>query len=115
MGKFLLGVLVFGYCLNGFTQQYNFINYSIEEGLIQSQVRTICQDKEGYIWLGTLGGISRFNGINFQNFSIHDGLLDNSVYALYTGTKGNVFIGSKGGIHIFDGSRFQTCKFRETV
>ncbi|MBL0101516.1 MAG: hypothetical protein IPP49_16970 [Saprospiraceae bacterium] len=33
-----------------------FFNYSIAEGLPQSQVFAICQDSAGYIWAGTQGG-----------------------------------------------------------
>lgn len=50
-------------------QQYNFQNFSLEDGLPQSQVGTLCQDKRGDLWLGTeLGGVCRFNGKSFYAF-----------------------------------------------
>ena len=107
--KFLLFLVI---SFNVFGQQYNFINYSIEDGLIQSQVRSICQDKGGYIWLGTHGGISRFDGISFENFSSSDGLLNDEVYAIASNNQGDVFIGSKGGINIYTKGKFVSYEFR---
>ena len=60
-------------------QQYNFINYTIEDGLAQSQVTDINQDNQGYLWAGTLGGISRFDGKAFENFSTANGLIHNQI------------------------------------
>ncbi|MFM2316381.1 MAG: hypothetical protein RLZZ155_713, partial [Bacteroidota bacterium] len=54
----LLPILAFG-------QQFSFIQYSLKEGLAQTQVRCIQQDKQGYVWIGTLGGASKFNGNQF--------------------------------------------------
>ncbi|MCB0761173.1 MAG: hypothetical protein KDC12_06575, partial [Flavobacteriales bacterium] len=48
-------------------QQYSFIQYSGNEGLVQSQVQCISQDSRGYLWCGTLGGVSQFNGREFSN------------------------------------------------
>lgn len=100
---------------NVFAQQYNFVNYSIEDGLIQSQVKSMCQDHEGYIWLGTLGGLSRWNGVDFQNFSINEGLLDNGIYSLLTASDGKVFIGTKGGVNVYDEGEIKTYKFNDDL
>ena len=42
--------------------------YTIEDGLPQSVVETIYQDKEGFLWIATQDGISRFDGYDFENF-----------------------------------------------
>ena len=47
--------------LCGRAQQFGFTQYTPKEGLAQSQVRCIAQDAEGYLWFGTLGGVSRFD------------------------------------------------------
>ena len=97
----------------GLAQQYNFINYSIEDGLVQSQVQSMCQDKEGYIWLGTLGGLSKWDGINFINFSVDDGLLNNGIYALLAHSSGAVYAGTKGGFNQFNGEQITSHKFKD--
>ncbi len=51
------------------SQIYYFDNYNVSEGLAQSKVFTIIQDRQDYLWLGTEGGISRFNGAYFENFT----------------------------------------------
>lgn len=55
-----------GLCIG---QQYSIKNYSVNDGLPQSQVFGITQDREGYLWLGTKGGgIVRFDGNTFTPF-----------------------------------------------
>lgn len=61
------------------SQRYAFIDYSTSEGLPQSQVNTIIQDSDGYLWLGTLGGLAKFEGKKFVSFGKSDGLLNNRI------------------------------------
>ena len=86
-------------------QEYNLSRYSTEDGLIQSQVRTMIQDHKGYLWLGTQGGLSKFDGLNFQNFSRsqHEGLEGGFIRALYEDKKGIIWIGTASGLSRFDG------------
>ena len=78
-------------------QKYAFTTYSTEQGLPQSQVNAICQDKEGYLWVGTLGGLAKFNGNIFTTFSSTDGLLNNRVTALAY-IDNTLWVGHDGGI-----------------
>lgn len=78
-------------------QHYHFDNYSIKEGLAQSGVYAITQDKRGAIWLGTASGISTFDGNEFINYSTENGLAEGGVKALITDSLGNVWIGHEGG------------------
>ncbi len=43
-------------------------NYTTNDGLVQNDVRVVFQDKQGFIWMGTWSGLSRFDGYNFQNY-----------------------------------------------
>lgn len=43
-------------------------HYSIEDGLSQSKIQSILQDKEGYIWLATWNGLEKFDGYTFKNY-----------------------------------------------
>ena len=49
-------------------QHLPFINYNTHNGLPQIQVQRLCQDSKGYIWVGTKGGLAKFNGSIFQHF-----------------------------------------------
>ena len=50
------------------SQNYNFINITIEDGLSQSTVETIYQDSKGYIWIGTNDGLNVYNGYEFEYY-----------------------------------------------
>lgn len=107
----LLGV-VFG--VGCWSQQYNFKNYSVQQGLAQSQVKVIQQDSMGYLWVGTQSGLSRFDGISFTNYSVDNGLPDNHIEGICVDEKGQVWVGTPEGIAKFDGKKFKAFLFEET-
>ncbi len=92
-------------------QQYTFINYSTEQGLAQSQVSAMCQDKKGYLWFATFGGVSRFDGISFTSYSKSDGLVENQVYTIFEDSQHRLWFGAIGGYSRFDGETFYSEKF----
>ncbi|MEX2597732.1 MAG: histidine kinase, partial [Salibacteraceae bacterium] len=83
-------------------QRYYFIPYSVNEGLAQSQVRDIVQSKDGFLWIATVGGISRFDGNSFRTYNKSNGLLNNLTNALFQGENGEMIASCVGGIAIFD-------------
>jgi signal transduction histidine kinase/ligand-binding sensor domain-containing protein/DNA-binding response OmpR family regulator len=50
-------------------QNIHIENLNIKNGLPDNSVRDIIQDKQGYLWFGTLNGLSRFDGKNFKNYN----------------------------------------------
>ena len=46
----------------------SFEHVSVEQGLSQSSVHTIAQDKLGFLWMGTDAGLNRYDGFHFQVF-----------------------------------------------
>src|SRR4030042_4923722 len=90
------------------TQTYFFDLYSVQQGLAQSKVYTIIQDKNDYIWIGTDGGVSRFDGVLFENFTTEDGLAINGVQAIIQDNSGTIWFGHKsGGITRYNGKNFE--------
>ncbi len=54
-----------------FAQQPTYTNeqhFGVEDGLPQSFITGFTQDKDGFIWISTLDGLSRFDGREFKNF-----------------------------------------------
>ena len=90
--------------LIGYSQRYSFQTYSTAAGLPQSQITALIQDDQGYLWVGTLGGISRYNGNTFKNYTSNNGLLNNRVRA-FSRIGSKLYIGHDGGISIMEGSR----------
>jgi ligand-binding sensor domain-containing protein len=95
--------------LSVFSQQYNFHNYSVKEGVAQSQVYSLLQDSRGYLWMGTRGGgISRFDGMNFKTYTVNDGLVNNYVFCIKEDDEHNLWIGTNDGISRYNGIEFIT-------
>lgn len=74
---FFFPILLLYCCLNiGFAQSApaNYIAnvqyFSTEQGLAHWNVNTVIQDSEGFIWVGTENGLSRFDGHRFQMFTV---------------------------------------------
>jgi len=103
--KRLTSILIFSLTLfiNGYSQQYIFTNYSINNGLSQSVVNCIFQDSKGYIWIGTQNGLNRFNGETFDVYSYNpadtSSISNNWIYSIAEDVDGNLWIGTKGGLN----------------
>jgi len=80
-------------------QSYNFTNYSLKDGLPQSQVMVIYQAKDRTLWLGTFGGVSNFDGKIFTSYSKADGLSSNSVNCILEDNQGQIYFGTEAGIN----------------
>jgi len=88
-------------------QTYNFNHYSLKDGLIQSNVNDILQDKKGYLWFATDGGLSKFNGQTFTNYSTYDGLSEAAVNSICEDDEGQLWIGySYGKVSYQQGNKF---------
>ncbi|MFQ5335371.1 MAG: two-component regulator propeller domain-containing protein, partial [Flavobacteriales bacterium] len=96
-------------------QQYHFIDYSLEEGLPHSQVESVFQDRDGYLWIGTLGGASRFDGRTFTNYSEQNALLSNQINDIAQDSKGNIWLATIGGLTMFDGTAFISFPFADSL
>ncbi len=89
--------LIFTHAEKGVTQTYYFENYSLQDGLGQSRVYAIVQDTSGYIWLGTLDGVSRFDGNTFVNYTTNDGLAPGGVKSMILDSHGDIWMGHLNG------------------
>jgi len=95
---------------NSWSQRYSFLVYNAAQGLPQSQVNSIAQDKQGYLWVGTLGGLAKFNGKDFHSFSTDNGLLNNRV--TFVRFIDNVlWVGHEGGISRMTKDKFKKWSF----
>lgn len=96
-------------------QRSHFHNLNIDDGLIQSQPTCLAQDTYGNLWIGTYGGLSRYDGRTFTNYTTRNGLLSNLIRALAVDNKGNVWVSSPEGLSRFDGTTFQHFQQAEVV
>lgn len=84
--------------------------YTQEQGLAQDFTTAIAQDHEGFLWVGTPGGLERFDGYHFKTYQSTDsqpGILpDNYIKALYIDERGVLWAGTDiGGVVRYDASQ----------
>lgn len=89
-------------------QQHAFMQITPRDGLAQSQVRCMAQDGAGYLWLGTLGGASRFDGHSFVNYSLQQGLPDAHVSAMVAGADGTMWLAAGQELLMVQGGRVRS-------
>jgi ligand-binding sensor domain-containing protein/two-component sensor histidine kinase len=91
-------------------QRFAFVNYNTAQGLPQSQVTAITQDQRGALWVGTLGGLARFNGKDFTGYTNENGLLNNRITCLYS-AESTVWVGHEGGVSCVQGKKISKWSF----
>ncbi|MCA6364481.1 MAG: PAS domain S-box protein [Bacteroidetes bacterium] len=84
---------VLGLVLHG--QQYNFQQYSVNNGLPHTQINCVFQDSSGYVWVGSEGGLSRFDGKIFETFSFGEQLPGNNITAISQTAEGVIVATNK--------------------
>jgi ligand-binding sensor domain-containing protein len=80
-----------------FAQNSNFVTYGMEEGLIMSQIETVVQDQKGYLWIGTIGGLSKYDGVKFTNYTQKNGLAEDWITRSALASNGDIYFGHWGG------------------
>lgn len=83
-----------------------FDRLSLEQGLSQSGVMDILQDRQGYVWLATEDGLNRYDGLSFRVYR-HDpadeaSLPTSFVWDLAEDASGSLWIATRGGLARWD-------------
>ena len=92
------------------------INYSIESGLPSSETYFVHQDRQGFIWICTDGGVVRYDGFNFKTFTIADGLVDDVVFEIHEDHDGRIwFISLKPDLCYYQNGRIYTYKYNKQI
>jgi len=83
------------------SQTYPFEILDLADGLPQSQVTCLAQDRDGYLWVGTRGGLARFNGARFVNYLVQDGLPSSLIQDLLVDRQGILWVATRSGLGIW--------------
>ncbi len=83
--------------------------YTARDGLPQLQVTAVCQDRAGFLWVGTrTGGLGRYDGHRFETFDAATGLPGSSILSLSLGPAGEILVGTTNGSAVFASGEWTT-------
>jgi ligand-binding sensor domain-containing protein/serine phosphatase RsbU (regulator of sigma subunit) len=71
--------------------------FNTENGLIQNQVETMVQDNDGNLWLGTIAGLSKYNGFQFVSFTKNQQLAEDWIVSSCKTKTGDILFGHWAG------------------
>jgi signal transduction histidine kinase/ligand-binding sensor domain-containing protein len=90
-------------------QTLAFRRFDGRDGLPQSQVRVLLEDRQGFLWVGTHGGVARLGASGFKSFGIAQGLGVGRVRALLQDPSGAIWVAqSDAGLARIEGSQVRT-------
>lgn len=106
VGYLLFFIIVFAVPAVAQDLALRFKHLGIVDGLSQSSVYCLLQDKKGFIWVGTTDGLSRYDGYSFRHFKYDQGnpnsIRSNELQALGEDAAGNLLVGTSVGLDLFD-------------
>jgi len=89
-------------------RQYSHRIWRVQDGLPQNRIQAIAQTQDGYLWIGTSGGLVRFDGARFTVFDRSNTPVfrDDSILSLASSNDGSLWVGTEGGglLHYKEGS-----------
>lgn len=94
--------------------QYNYIYLTEDMGLAHNFVDDLCKDSQGYIWIATHNGLTRYDGYNFLNFTSDTTpitLKSNFVHKICEDNFNRLWVASEEGIDIIDLERYTHVDF----
>lgn len=71
--------------------------FTTNNGLPSNTIYDIVQDENGFIWIATDYGVSKFDGITFKNFTVTDGLPGNEILSFYKDSKNRIWMTAFNG------------------
>ncbi len=87
--------------------------WNIKDGLPSQSLKSVVQDQQGYIWLGTQFGLSRFDGNTFTNYNTQNSsfLPSNGINKLLIDSNGLLWVGTKSGLVVINPATFSAQAF----
>lgn len=87
-------------------ENIKFAAYTAQDGLSNSHINDILQDKYGFLWIATNDGLNRFDGLKFETFYAIAGdsttLTGSTVYDIYNDDQDNIWFGTFRGVCRYD-------------
>ena len=94
-------------CPGVFAQQYAFQYFGVEQGLTNLAIKTLFQDRTGFIWVVTEHGVLRYEGVRFREFTPEQGLPPSVTASIGEAPDGSVLVGNQSGLFRMRGEKFE--------
>src|SRR5439155_11123139 len=101
-------LLIFLFCVftqRSVSQSFYIKKYTVLDGLPASYIISIYQDTNGFLWVGTYNGLSRFDGKEFVNYGYESGMPHIIADAIYEDKHHRLWIGTRSGMAQVRGKR----------
>jgi signal transduction histidine kinase/ligand-binding sensor domain-containing protein/DNA-binding response OmpR family regulator len=109
LSVFLMTIILITVSMIGYSGDYFFERLNVP--VSHSNVITINQDKQGFMWFGTRNGLNRYDGVNMVAFHHHSfdstSLINNLVNSIEVGSDSLLWIGTYDGLSLFDPGQFK--------
>jgi signal transduction histidine kinase/ligand-binding sensor domain-containing protein/DNA-binding response OmpR family regulator len=82
-----------------------FKRFYTANGLPDERIRSLYQDSKGFLWIGTMNGISRYDGYTFKNYYstiAKNSIVGNWAYDITEDAAHNIWIATNEGLSKFD-------------
>lgn len=97
-------------------QDWIIYKYDNTNGLPTGEANTALQTSDGYVWIGSYGGLIRFDGTTFHNYSEGGVFPSSGIRTLFEDSKGRLWIGTNDmGVYYFDDNEFTHIKFGDNT
>ena len=87
-------------------QNLRFEHLGMDDGLSNDQVTAILQDRKGYLWIGTMDGLNKYDGYTFTKYRFDptdsNSLSQNMIYTIWEDKQGFIWVGTFEGLCRFD-------------
>lgn len=89
--------------------QYKIDGWQTEQGLPLNTVQSLLQTRDGYLWVGTAGGLARFDGVRFTTYDYAQvpSALSQPIFGLMEDAQQNLWVGHSTGAAIYQNGKFQ--------
>lgn len=82
--------------------------YNESNGLPTGEANTVLQTSDGYVWIGSYGGLIRYDGTTFLNYSKEEQLSSSSIRSLFEDSQGRLWIGTNDkGVYLYENNEFK--------
>src|SRR6185369_9577004 len=95
---------------NAKTEQYFFETFGEDLGLLQTDViLAILRTRDGYLWIGTERGLTRFDGVRFVSYRASNtpAFANNLIHCLFEDRDGQIWIGTERGVLRYHEGKFK--------